>query len=325
MRGRGALVADAPSLAMLAATGQLPWLRAWLGGGARAALHELEEGGWAGMPGPMLVVAGERALARAGLLLGRRWQVRDDGARALIGAQEVPLADPARTGWLLPLAGGGHVLLAPPGDFVFARAWVEPLLGGLPALAAWAADGGDEIEPGVVLAREAPSGEAVRLAAEPVPPEEVLLARLRARGLRLRTAESCTAGMLAARIARVPGASDVLERGWVVYANAAKEEELGVPRAVLAAHGAVSREVVEAMARAGADDETVCVAISGVAGPGGGTPDKPVGTVWIAAALGDAVTAGRFAFPGGRNEVRARATVRAMALVQRLLAASGGV
>ncbi len=319
MKARGALVVDARALSVLAETGQLPWLRAWLGGGAAAALHELEDIGWVQARGPVLVVAEERALARAALLLGRRWEVRDDGTRGVIGAERIELADPPRTGWLMARPQGGRVLLATPGDFVFARAWVPPLVQALPRLAVWAVLENDAFSPGIALAEDAPHKQAVRLAAEPIPPEEALLAALRARDLRLRAAESCTAGMLAARLARVPGASDVLERGWVVYANAAKEEELHVPRAVLAAKGAVSREVVEAMAQAGADARTICVAISGIAGPGGGTPQKPVGTVWIAAAGGGHVLAECFRFAGSRNEVRMRATVWAFALVQRLL------
>ncbi|MDX8409552.1 MAG: CinA family protein [Mariprofundales bacterium] len=111
-----------------------------------------------------------------------------------------------------------------------------------------------------------------------------LLARCRDMGVRLRTAESCTAGAVAARIASVAGASEVLDRGWIVYSNAAKVEELAVSQTMLNDCGAVSREVVEAMARHGSTDDTLCVALSGIAGPGGGTAEKPLGTVWIAVA-----------------------------------------
>ncbi|MDX8407424.1 MAG: nicotinamide-nucleotide amidohydrolase family protein, partial [Mariprofundaceae bacterium] len=118
---------------------------------------------------------------------------------------------------------------------------------------------------------------------------EALLAACRQRDLRLRTAESCTAGGIAAAIASVAGASDVLDRGWVVYSNRAKCEELCVDAALIDAHGAVSREVVEAMANGGAvrndAGNAACIAVSGIAGPGGGSPGKPVGLVWLALAM----------------------------------------
>jgi PncC family amidohydrolase len=114
---------------------------------------------------------------------------------------------------------------------------------------------------------------------------ERLLQLCRERGLKLRTAESCTAGAIAAEIAAVPGASDVLDRGWITYSNEAKCEELNVAASLVDEHGAVSREVVLAMAEGGASERVICVAVSGIAGPGGGTDEKPVGTVWIAVTL----------------------------------------
>lgn len=113
---------------------------------------------------------------------------------------------------------------------------------------------------------------------------EAAVRALKEASFTLATAESCTGGLIAESITRIPGASDVFGFGWVTYANEAKQSQLGVPAAILEHCGAVSRETVEAMAegarqRAGAD---LAVAVSGIAGPGGGTPDKPVGTVWIA-------------------------------------------
>ena len=93
---------------------------------------------------------------------------------------------------------------------------------------------------------------------------------------------------------------------------------------MLVRHGAVSREAVESMARNGARADRLCIAISGVAGPGGGTPTKPVGTVWIAAALGGGIVARRFHFAGSRDEVRGRAVVWAMALARGLLDRAAG-
>ena len=110
---------------------------------------------------------------------------------------------------------------------------------------------------------------------------------LRARGWHLASAESCTGGLIAAACTAVAGSSDWFERGFVSYSNAAKTEMLGVDPALIAAHGAVSDAVAEAMARGAVDRAGVelGVAVTGIAGPGGATPGKPVGTVWLALAV----------------------------------------
>jgi nicotinamide-nucleotide amidase len=137
-----------------------------------------------------------------------------------------------------------------------------------------------------------------------------------ARGLTVTAAESCTAGLVAARLARVPGISAVLGESYVTYANAAKERLLGVTPAALAAHGAVSAEVASAMAagaaaRAGA---RVALAVSGVAGPGGGTPEKPVGTVAFASSVDGVVEAQVRRVPASTRET-VRATAANLSLV----------
>ena len=112
-----------------------------------------------------------------------------------------------------------------------------------------------------------------------------LLERLRGEKMRLVTAESCTGGLVAGLLTEIAGSSDVLDRGFVTYSNAAKSDSIGVPALLIERHGAVSSEVARAMA-AGAlahSDADVAVAITGVAGPGGGTPQKPVGLVHLAA------------------------------------------
>jgi len=154
------------------------------------------------------------------------------------------------------------------------------------------------------------------------PIQEIVLELCRARGLTLATAESCTGGLVAARLTSVPGSSAVVLGGVVAYANAVKESELGVPEAVLHEHGAVSAEAAAAMARGacerlGAD---LAVAVTGIAGPGGGTADKPVGLVFLhAAGPGGASSAADFVSPGDRDVVRARATVAALHLVRQLV------
>lgn len=135
---------------------------------------------------------------------------------------------------------------------------------------------------------------------------EQLAAELQQRGWLLATAESCTGGLIAAACTDLPGSSAWFDRGFVTYSNAAKTDMLGVPATLIAAHGAVSEEVVRAMA-AGAVARSaahVSIAVSGVAGPDGGSADKPVGTVWIAWCLGTECQATRFHLQGTRNDVR---------------------
>ena len=156
--------------------------------------------------------------------------------------------------------------------------------------------------------------------------QEIVLELCRARGLTLGIAESCTGGLVAARLTAVAGASDVFRGGIVAYDDNVKEALLGVPADLLAAHGAVSAEVAAAMAhgareRVGVD---VAVSVTGVAGPGGGTPEKPVGLVFFHVAGPTGETSLRFEIPGEREWIRARSAVVALHLVRRLLASSPG-
>ena len=136
---------------------------------------------------------------------------------------------------------------------------------------------------------------------------ERLLALCRTRGLRVATAESCTGGLIAACLTDIAGSSDVVDRGFVTYSNEAKNDLLGVPDPLLASVGAVSEEVARAMA-AGAlarSDADLVVAVTGIAGPGGGTDSKPVGLVHHACAgPGGAVAHRRVVYPGDRGAVR---------------------
>jgi nicotinamide-nucleotide amidase len=151
-----------------------------------------------------------------------------------------------------------------------------------------------------------------------------VLERCRARGLTLATAESCTGGMVAAALTDIAGSADVVERGFVTYSNEAKSALLGVAPAANAAHGAVSEEVAAAMAAGALAHAPVdlAVAVTGIAGPGGATPGKPVGLVWFGIARrGGTVATEHHVFPGDRAAVRSAATVRALAL---LADAAGG-
>ena len=153
------------------------------------------------------------------------------------------------------------------------------------------------------------------------PVEALVLDLCRIRGWSLATAESCTGGLIAARLTTVPGSSDVVAGGVVAYANAVKEAELGVALATLAEHGAVSAETAAEMAagvraRLGVE---VGISATGVAGPGGGTPEKPVGLVYLHVETPDGSRGVEFSFPSDRETIRARATVAALHLARRLL------
>ncbi len=155
--------------------------------------------------------------------------------------------------------------------------------------------------------------------------EEVVLDLCRARGWTLATAESCTGGMVATRLTSVPGSSDVFLGSIVSYANEVKESELGVPRETLERYGAVSEETAAAMS-AGVRrrlDADVAVSVTGIAGPGGGTEDKPVGLVHVHAATPETSHAIQFTYAQDRESIRRRATVAALHLLRRVLTQNG--
>ena len=151
-----------------------------------------------------------------------------------------------------------------------------------------------------------------------VPLEQTCIEALRLAKQTVATAESCTGGMVAARLTNIPGSSAWFKQGWVTYSNASKVQELGIDEAIIAAHGAVSDETARAMAqgarlKAGTD---WAAAITGIAGPDGGTAEKPVGLVYIAIAGPGGTQVYRYNFVGGRADVRLRATVSALNLLR---------
>lgn len=150
---------------------------------------------------------------------------------------------------------------------------------------------------------------------------EQLLDLLREMGLTLATAESCTGGMIGARITSITGSSDVYLGGAVAYADAAKVAVLGVPADLIAAHGAVSEEVARAMALGAAArlGASVAVSVTGIAGPGGGSETKPVGTVCLGWAIGGEASSRRIQITGDREQVRLRASHAALLGLYQLL------
>lgn len=146
-----------------------------------------------------------------------------------------------------------------------------------------------------------------------------LLDLYRRRGWMIATAESCTGGLIAATLTEIAGSSDVVDRGFVTYSNEAKTDLLGVPADLIAAHGAVSSEVARAMALGALarSRATVSIAVTGIAGPGGGSAEKPVGLVYIGRAQKDQVEplVERHVFDGRRHEIRLQTVVRAIDLL----------
>jgi nicotinamide-nucleotide amidase len=154
--------------------------------------------------------------------------------------------------------------------------------------------------------------------------EELVLSLAASRGLRLATAESCTGGLVAARLTDIPGSSESFIGAVVAYADEVKRSELGVPEELLVEHGAVSAEVAAAMAEGARRtlEADVAVAVTGIAGPEGGTPEKPIGLVYIHASGPDGSFARRLDLPGERDQIRVRATVTALHVLRALLAGS---
>lgn len=155
--------------------------------------------------------------------------------------------------------------------------------------------------------------------------EEKIVKILMETGRKIATAESCTGGMVAARLVNVPGVSDVFEAGYITYANAAKERILQVSGDTLRRFGAVSARTAEEMAlgAAQAAHAHCSIATTGIAGPGGGTPEKPVGLVYIACLAGEKVQVRKCLFEGERQAVREQATQAALEFMLEQLQVSG--
>ena len=151
---------------------------------------------------------------------------------------------------------------------------------------------------------------------------EALLAACRSRGIMLATAESCTGGLIAAALTAIAGSSDVVDRGFVTYSNDAKNQMIGVPMTLIEANGAVSESVAGAMAEGALarSRAAIAIAVTGVAGPGGGSTDKPVGLVWFGLAqTGRPTVTGRVVFPGDRTAIRASTVSHAFKMIHAAL------
>jgi len=326
---RAQLVFSEAGLASLFAAGLTPgWLKAWLqtAGAQSVDVCMLEQEAWKRAADWFVFFASEADLLRVALHFGRRIQAREDNSPGLLGLSPFSLENPARKAWYFKNSPSpSRVLLLPLGDVAGDRQrWLSLLNDNQPLQPLYvsvqelsdAPAGACPLEAGL-FATALPLDDAAALLNDGgYLPEEWLMQALIRHGLMVRFAESCTAGGLSERLSRMPGSSGVLDAGWVVYSNEAKVHLLGVPAGLIEKHGAVSRAVVESMARCGADAKHACVAVSGIAGPSGGSEEKPVGTVWIAAGLPDgSVHSVCHQFPGSRAEVRNRTVVHAFHLL----------
>jgi nicotinamide-nucleotide amidase len=213
--------------------------------------------------------------------------------------------------WLGPGDGGADVALTPSGE---GEAWVRLRARAATPEAAAEAMAALERRIAEVLGEDCYGRDGETL-------EQAVGRRLSARGLTLATAESCTGGLVGHRLTGVAGSSAFFERGVVVYSNRAKEELLGVPDEILRTHGAVSGPCAEAMVRGICERSgAACgLSITGIAGPDGGTPSKPVGTVFIGLAVSGAVEARHFRFSGGRASVKWQSSQMALDMLRRSL------
>ncbi|HIS55866.1 MAG: competence/damage-inducible protein A [Lachnospiraceae bacterium] len=163
--------------------------------------------------------------------------------------------------------------------------------------------------------------DAVFTTEEDVTLEEEVVRLLNKYELTLATAESCTGGLLGGRLVNVPGVSDVYKAGFITYSNKAKRKYLDVSKNTLKKYGAVSKETAKEMAKGGVfqTDADICIAVTGLAGPGGATKEKPVGLVYIACYIGDKVQVKEYHFKGNRNKIREQTVVRALDTVRRCI------
>lgn len=299
------------------------WLKAWLlsAGASSVSLHMLESGSWRHESALWrLFFAEEPELIQAARSLGLRVESNESGESELFEARHLLLDNPKRNCWLYE-SGHHAILFLPPGDIAYQREIYLSQLNHadfLPLYVFAGSEGDLMLEPGL-SASLIGQGDLIpfnSLNNRGLLIEEQVIATLRKHGLGIRTVESCTGGGIAARLCRVPGASAVMDRSWVTYSNAAKVEEVGVNPLLITDFGAVSREVVLAMAEGGADDKHGCIAVSGIAGPGGGSADKPVGMVWVAVSLPGDTTATRcLHLSGSRHEIQSRTVIEALYLL----------
>ncbi len=330
------VISEAGRVSLACAGISTAWLSLWIksAGAEHVDVHTLNDVNWEDTEGWIVVIADDVDLMRVALAHGKRILADHDGKRTLLGSDTFFLGNPRRTAWFYKYENS-RVLLLPTGDVAYQRfTWLgklnheQPLL---PLLVSTDGKAGDVLEPGLFGSIDNPyikQNSTLSLNDRGYLLEEQLILLLKKYRMKLRCAESCTAGGITARISRVPGASNVLDRSWVSYSNESKQEELGISSVLIEKYGAVSRQVVEAMAAGCIKNSSrkkkftveniVSIAVTGIAGPDGGTETKPVGTVWIAIQLpGEKPMSACFCLSGNRTDIQSLAATHALAMLIR--------
>jgi len=312
MMKRAALIISETGLQSLMIAGiSTGWVKAWLmsAGATEVAIELLEANTWHDTEADWQMFFAENDKLKSVMQLHERSDMQDAAALMLENPQRICRHYSHK---------GCRVILMPAGDIAFQRQRWLSLFNNGQALLPMYVRADDSLplplEPGVSASVSKPAGNYLN--ANGLLIEEQVIACLKQQQLKIRTVESCTAGGIAARLCRVPGASAVVDRGWITYSNSAKQDEVGVAADVLEQHGAVSEAVVCAMAEGGSDASHICVAVSGIAGPDGGTDNKPVGMVWLALAMaGQGTLSQCLKLSGARYEIQSRTVVAALNLL----------
>ncbi|MDQ6961260.1 MAG: CinA family protein [Mariprofundaceae bacterium] len=265
------------------------WLRAWICsmGAKSVRIRALQDGCWKRSTASWQIFYGtEDELIRVALKHQRKITMTQDFKRSISGAKRIDITNPTRFCWTYHYTHAVVVLLSL-GDISSQRdKWLKCLSTKKRSMHIAAHNQGDiTLELGLSADIYKKKTDYLNHSGDLL--EEQIYALLLAKGLKLRTAESCTGGAIAQRLTHLSGASNIFDCTWVTYSNQAKINLLNIEKHGLEKHGAVSASIVEAMARAGMDHDHICIAVSGIAGPTGGSTQKPIGTVWLAIAMQD--------------------------------------
>ena len=308
------IISEAGLNSLISAGISTGWIRAWLlsAGANEVTVHLLESSTWVG------------SSADCQIFFATEPELNDIAAPFIqhVPGREIALDNPPRHA-IHFMHEHHHTLLLPVGEIAYQRSLWLSALNNDAALSPLYISASDDLsiplEPGMsaslTKAEQIPCLNAAGLTIE-----EHVINALKEREISIRTVESCTAGGIIARLCRVPGSSDVVDRAWVTYSNQAKQDEVDVDPDLIEEFGAVSQDVVIAMALGGADVHHVCIAVSGIAGPTGGSAEKPVGTVWIAIAQDGQSTLSRcLQLTGARHEIQSRAVIQSLSLMLKKL------
>ena len=310
MKQAHCIISEAGMQNLMSAGISTGWLRAWLlsAGATDVQIHLLESGSW------------KELYAEWQLFFATEPELNEIAESILqnISCAYIPLENPPRHACHFQIEDK-QILLLPVGEIAYQRTqWLTALNGGKTLLPLYVSATDNlpiALEPGMSASIDKPESTPC-LNSVGLTLEEQVINTLKEKEISIRAVESCTAGSIISRLCRVPGSSSVVDRSWVTYSNQAKQEEVDVDPELIEEFGAVSQDVVIAMALGGAAEQYACIAVSGIAGPGGGTEEKPVGTVWIAASIkGQGASSRNLQLDGARHEIQSKAVIQSLSLM----------